>query len=103
MTTYEVVYGKNPLSVTSYLLGTSEVQAMDHKLHTRETILNILKNNLAMDKNRMKKQAYQHHFKCSFITRDKVFLLLQPYKQTSLKDKTPQELAPKFYQPYEVI
>jgi hypothetical protein len=32
-----------------------------------------------------------------------VFLHLQPYKQTSLKDKTPQKLAPKFYGPYEII
>jgi len=32
-----------------------------------------------------------------------VFLLLQPYKQTSLKDKVPRKLALKFYGPYHMI
>eukprot|EP00253_Pinus_taeda_P023695 PITA_23695 len=34
---------------------------------------------------------------------DQVFLTLQPYKQTSLKDKGCQKLSPKFYGPYQVL
>jgi hypothetical protein len=63
MTPYEVVYGQKPLSVTSYLPGTSKVQAVDHTLHTREAILHILKDNLVMAQNRMKQQVDQHHSK----------------------------------------
>jgi hypothetical protein len=48
MTPFEVVYGKNPLLVTSYLPRTSKVQAVDHTLHTREATLCILKDNLVM-------------------------------------------------------
>jgi hypothetical protein len=38
-----------------------------------------------------------------FCKGDQVFLHLQPYKQTSLKDKIHQKLAPKFYGPYKII
>jgi hypothetical protein len=103
MTPYEVVYGQKPLLVTSYLLGTSKVHVVDNTLHTREAILHTLKDNLVMAQNRMKQQANQHHSKCSFVEGDQVFLHLQPYKQTSLKDKIHQKLAPKFYGPYKII
>ena len=76
---------------------------MDHTLHTRESILHILNENLAMDKNRMKQQLDFNHSKHYFATRGHVFFHLQSYKQTSLKQKTPQKLASKFYEPYEII
>jgi hypothetical protein len=56
-----------------------------------------------MAQNQMKQQVDQHRSECSFNEVDQVFLLLQPYKQTSLKDKVPQKLAPKFYGPYLII
>jgi hypothetical protein len=98
----EVVYGQNPLSVTSYLPDTSKVQTMDHTLHTRDVILCILKDNLVMAQNRMKQQANQHCLEWSFETIDMAFLQIQPYKQTS-QEKTPQKIAPKFYGQYEII
>ena len=49
------------------------------------------------------KQVDQHRSEHSFVKADQVFLLLQPYKQTSLKDKVLQKLAPKFYGPYQII
>jgi hypothetical protein len=82
-------YGQKSLLVTSYLLGASKVWEMDHTLHTREAILHIIKDNLVMTQNRMKQQEDQHCSKHYFIVGDYVFLCLQPFKQTSLKDKTP--------------
>lgn len=46
-----------------------------------------LKDNLHQAHNQMKQQADQHHSKHIFQERDQVFLQLQPYKQTSLKEK----------------
>jgi hypothetical protein len=103
MTPYEAVYGQNPLLVASYVPGTSKVHAVDTTLHTRKTIICILKDNLFMVQNRMKQGADQHRSKCSFHEGDQVLLRLQPYKQTSLKDKAPQKLAPKFYGPLQII
>jgi hypothetical protein len=86
MTPFEAVYGKNPSSVLSYMLGVSKVQAVDQTLTVWEYILCTLKENLVMAQNRMKQQADQGCSKCQFVEGDQVFLQLQPYKQNSLKD-----------------
>eukprot|EP00253_Pinus_taeda_P010515 PITA_10515 len=45
----------------------------------------------------------QHCSERQFQEGDQVFLRLQPYKQTSLKDKGCQKLSPQFYGPYQVL
>jgi len=90
--------GNSYLPVSSKGLGSGQ-----HTPHYREVILYILKDNLVMDKNRMKQKVEQHHSKNYFTTGDQVFLFLQPYKQTSLKYKTHNKLVPKFYGHYEII
>ena len=66
MTPYEVVYGKQHHSLTSYLLGTSKVRELESLLQHREWILANLKDNLAMAQNDMKQQADQHQSERSF-------------------------------------
>jgi hypothetical protein len=56
-----------------------------------------------MAQNKMKQQVDQHHSKCHFEEGDQVFLHLQPYKNTSLKDNHHQNISPKFYGPYKVL
>jgi len=56
-----------------------------------------------MAQNRMKQQVDQGHSERQFAEGDQVFLLLQPYKQTSLKVDHCQKLAPKFYGPYTML
>lgn len=80
MTPYEDMYVKKPLSIVSYVLGNSKVDAVDNTLHNKESILCTLKDNLAMAQNRMKQQVGQHRSKRSFEEGDQVFLHLQPYK-----------------------
>jgi len=87
MTPYEAVYGQLSPSPTSYIQGCSKVQAVDQLLQNRATILAYLKENLHQAQNRMKQQADQHLSERKFQEGDQVFLRLQPYKQTSLKDK----------------
>ena len=103
MTPYEAVYGQLPPSPTSYLTGCSKVQAVDQLLQHRATMLAHLRENLHQAQNRMKQQADQHRSERQFQEGDQVFLRLQPYKQTSLKDKGCQKLSPKFYGPYQVL
>ena len=74
MTPFEVVYGRKPPSVLSYLSGASKVQVVDLTLIAREAILHTLKENLVMEKNRMKKQEDQGHSKHQFAEGDQVFL-----------------------------
>ena len=56
-----------------------------------------------MARTRMKHQADQHHFECTFQVGDMVFLHLHPYKKSSLKLKGNQMLAPNISSTYTVI
>eukprot|EP00253_Pinus_taeda_P007755 PITA_07755 len=103
MTPYEVVYGQIPHSPTSYIKGCSKVQAVDQLLQNHTTMLAHLRENLHQAQNHMKQQADQHRSEHQFQEGDQVFLRLQPYKQTSLKDKVCHKLSPKFYGPYQVL
>jgi hypothetical protein len=51
----------------------------------------------------MKQQADQGRLERQFAEGDQVFLQLQPYTKTSLKDEHFQKLVPKFYGPYIVL
>jgi hypothetical protein len=51
----------------------------------------------------MKQQANKQCSKWVFQEGDKVILILQPYKKTSLKTQGHHKLAPKFYGPYHII
>jgi len=51
----------------------------------------------------MKQQADQHHWEHYFEEGYHVFLGLQPYKQTYIKEKSHYKLVPKFYAPYRIL
>jgi hypothetical protein len=103
MTPFEAVSGQKLPLVLSYFSGVSKVQAVDQTLIVREAILHTLKENLVMAQNHMKQQGDQGHSEHQFEEGDQMFLQLQPYKQTSLKDDHFQKLAPKFYGPYIIL
>eukprot|EP00253_Pinus_taeda_P007116 PITA_07116 len=103
MTPYEAVYGQLLPSPTSSIKGCSKVQAVDQLLESHSTMLAHLRENLHQAQNCMKQQVDQHRLELQFQEGVQVFLRLQPYKQTSLKDKGCQKLSPKFYGPYQVL
>jgi hypothetical protein len=75
----------------------------DHIKHQQQ-VLKILKDNLTMAQNGMKKQADHNHSERSFEVGEWVFLILKPYKQMSLKQaKKDNKLSPKYYGPYKVL
>ena len=77
---------------------------MEYHIEHQQQVLQILKDNLTMAHNCMKQQADQHHSERSFEVGDWVFLILQPYKQMSLKQaKKDNKLSPKYYGPYKML
>ena len=77
---------------------------MDDHIKHQQQVLQILKDNLTFAQNRMKQQANQHCSEQNFNVGDWVFLILQPYKQMSLKNtKKNNKLSPKYYGPYKVL
>jgi hypothetical protein len=67
-----------------------------------QKILQLLKENLTVARNRMKQQADQNQTEREFEVGDWVFVRLQPYKQLSLKQHGKNKLAPKFYGPFQI-
>ena len=67
-----------------------------------QDILKILKDNLQTAQNQQKLYADQRMVERSFEVGDLVYLRLQPYRQSSIKQKGDEKLKPKFYGPYWV-
>ena len=71
-------------------------------LKERDLALNMLKENLNVAHNRMKKMADTKRRELKFKVGDEVYLKLRPYRQRSLARKRCEKLAPKFYGPYKM-
>jgi hypothetical protein len=68
-----------------------------------QEILKFLKENLQTTQNRQKISADRHRIECNFEVGDLVFLILQPYRQSSLKKSGAEKLKPRFYGPYRIM
>jgi hypothetical protein len=70
MTHFEEIYGQNPPSILSYMLGVSKVEEVDQMITVQEYILHTIKDNLAMSQNHLKKHADQGHSEHQFVEGD---------------------------------
>eukprot|EP00253_Pinus_taeda_P024523 PITA_24523 len=70
MTPFMALYGYQPPSITSYLRENSKVQAVEHHIEHQQQVLQLLKDNLVLARNRMKQQVDQHHSEISFDVGD---------------------------------
>ena len=98
------LYGYHPPSITSSVRDSSKVQVVEDHMNHQQQVLQLLKDNLNLAQNRMKKKEHQHRSEWIFNVGDWVFLRLQPYKQMSLKNtEKDNKLSPKCYSPYKVL
>ncbi|KAH9735939.1 hypothetical protein KPL71_017914 [Citrus sinensis] len=103
ITPFEVVYGREPPTYTTYIPGETIVASVDQALRDRDSMIRLLKENLHQAQSKMKKMADKHRTKREFEVDDWVYLRLQPFKQASLALRKNRKLAPKFYGPYKVL
>jgi len=54
MTPFMALYGYHPPSITSYLRENSKVQEVEDHIEHQQKVLQLLKNNLTLAKNKMK-------------------------------------------------
>jgi hypothetical protein len=101
--TYEAVYGFPPPRLLTYVPGTTQVDAVDEVLHTRQQILTLLQHNLQQAQQRMKKYSDLKCTERSFEVGQMVYLRLQPYKQSSVAARQNLKLSPRFYGPFTIL
>lgn len=100
---FEALYGRALPSVVAYVPGTSKVATLDELLIERTKILKLQKFNLNRVRNRMTQQANLKRVDKSFEEGQWVYLKLQPYRKISVKQRTSQKLARRYYGPFRIL
>ena len=60
------LYGYHPPYITYLFKGKHKVQVLEGHIEHQQAVLQILKDNLVISKNKMKQQANQHYRERSF-------------------------------------
>ena len=103
MTPFKALYGYEALDYADLAFGDSRAPKAKDWIQDSQDILKILKENLQTAQNQQKLYANKHRIEQSFEVGDLVYLRLQPYRQSSLKNKGVEKLKPRFYGPYRII
>eukprot|EP00253_Pinus_taeda_P036260 PITA_36260 len=84
-------------------LHLGEAPKAKYWIQESQDILKALKDNLLTAQNQQKMYVDRHRVERQFEEGDLVYLRLQPYRQSTLKQKGAKKLQPRFYGSYRVI
>jgi len=103
LTPYGVIYSKPPPAVSSYILGTTENEAVDALLSDRDTIHAKLRSRLLKAHTTMKHYADQHCREVQYDVGQLVYVKLRPYWQTSVHGHHSHKLAKCYFGPFPIL
>ena len=98
-----MVYGQPAPTHLPYLVGDSKVDAVDRSLQAREAAIKMVKFYLQRAQNHMKQQADKKRSDRVFDVGDLVYVKLQPYRQTTVKNRKCLKLSARYFGPYKVL
>nr|GEX41985.1 Ty3/gypsy retrotransposon protein [Tanacetum cinerariifolium] len=102
-TLFEIVYGQPPNLHLPYIAGTSSLEEVDMTMQAMEQAIAMLQFHLKRSKNRIKSMADKHRSDKNFKVGMKVYLKLQPYRQSTVRQGTHHKFTAKYYGPFVVI
>ena len=102
MSPFRALYGYDAITFVDLIFGDSRAPKAKDWIQESQDILKALKDNLRTTQNQQKIYVDRCKIERSFEVGDLVYLRLQPYRQTSLKQKGAKKLEPRFYGPYKV-
>jgi hypothetical protein len=102
-TPFELVYGRSPPTLLSYVKGTAQVEAVGRTLEERDQILRDARDHLLKAQHRMTQVYNKHHKEKQFDVGNWVYLKLQLYRQSSVESRNNAKLAAKYYGPFKIL
>ncbi|XP_019260182.1 PREDICTED: uncharacterized protein LOC109238210 [Nicotiana attenuata] len=103
LTPFQVLYGREPPSVSRYILGTATDDLVEKYMLRRDEVLTVLKENLHRAQIRMKTYADAHRTDLQPEVGDWAFVKLKPYRQLSLRLRNCHKLGKRYFGPYRVV
>ena len=103
MNHFRALYGYNALSFSDFLTSDVRVPRAGDFLQESKDIVNSLRDNIAKAQNQHKQYADQKRTERSFEVGDMVYLMLQPYRQSTLRKRGSEKLKPRYYGPFKII
>lgn len=104
-TPYEITFGRKPFNFSEYLLGSSNIDAVDDMLTHRDEVFHNIRKKLLKAQATMKHQADSRRREVIYQPGDWVLLKLRPYRQQSAKEKHKVygKLVKCYYGPFQIL
>ena len=87
MSPFNSLYGYDASTFIDHIFCDSRAPKAKDWIEESQEILKVLRDNLQVAQNQQKQYADQHRMERQIQVNDLVYLRLQPYKQTTIKDK----------------